>query len=240
MLGKVRSGGGSVVNININSYVTIPLIGRVNDIALINTPEPRTTYIQSTEPAVPIENDVWIKTGCAGSVYLKFRNSIVYLTSGLQYISGAWTLIKEWYVYLEDIGWKSNIFYIVKDGIWSFGSLPSGWTQTSEDVQRRAGGGESASSVSYTTNHFNVGQYSYIHVDQKNSGGNYEANVVYTITVENKALLNQQIGNPVGTTKTYIVDLPITSNDNYGNITCSQAIHAKNYGSMWLYNIYVY
>ena len=166
---------------------------------------------------------------------------MVYLTSGLQYINGVWTLIKEWYVYLEDIGWKSNKFYIVNNGVWSFRSLPSGWTQTSVDVQKKVGPlGDSAGSVSYTTNHFNVGQYSYIHVDQKNSGGNYEANVVYTIAVENKVLLNQQIGNPVGTTKTYIVDLPITSNDNYGKITCSQAIHAKNSGTMWLYNIYVY
>lgn len=242
MLGKVRSGGGSVVNININSYVTIPLIGRVNDIALINTPEPRTTYIQATEPAVPIENDVWIKTGCTGSVYLKFRNSMVYLTSGLQYISGAWTLIKEWYVYLEDIGWKSNKFYIVNNGIWSFGSLPSNWTQGEEDVHKTYKNDSSDnSSFSYTTNHFNVGQYSYIHVDQTNKGGNESAAVTYNISVENKVLLNQQIGNPKGKTESYNVDLPITSNDNYGKITCTQVVWRNgNSGTMWLYNIYVY
>ena len=243
MLGKVRSGGGSVVNININSYVTIPLIGRVNDIALINTPEPRTTYIQATEPAVPIENDVWIKTGCTGSVYLKFRNSIVYLTSGLQYINNAWTLIKEWYVYLEDIGWKSNKFYIVNNGVWSFGSLPSNWSQKDGYVwSGERGSGSSNTSFSYSTNHFNIGQYSYLYVNQSNYGGNESATVTYNISVENKVLLSQVIGNPKGYVwQTYNIDLPIESNDNYGKITNTQVIWANQHSSqMKLYNIYAY
>lgn len=112
MIGRTNVGGGSV-RININNYTVLPVNGRQNDIALINNVAINNIYIQPTQPT-PSEGDVWVKSGWDGNVYLQYGIVKVPLTTCKQYVSGAWTVITEWYVFTTQ--WTRARLYLIQDG----------------------------------------------------------------------------------------------------------------------------
>ncbi len=101
-------------SIDVANYSILPATGSQNQIALINDTAINDVYIQPEEPDAPAEGDVWIKTGWAGNVYLQFDIAKVYLTTCRQYVSSAWVIIPEWYVYTT--AWTRARLYLIQDG----------------------------------------------------------------------------------------------------------------------------
>ena len=107
-------GTASGASINIANYAVLPATGVRNQIALINSNTINDVYIQPEEPESPAEGDVWIMAGWSGNVYLQFDVAKIYLTTCRQYVSGAWTVIPEWYVYTT--AWTRARLYLVQNG----------------------------------------------------------------------------------------------------------------------------
>lgn len=174
----------SPLTIDIANYSVLPASGKKNQIALINSTTINDVYIQPTAPASPTAGDVWIKTGWAGNVYLQFDVVKIYLTTCWQYVSGAWTIIPQWYVYIT--AWTRARLYLIQNGVFtgaqtfstrkwkqsSGSSTPPGTTtltQNSDNVyvyhkNATSTAGEYGSAGICTPN-FNAGQYSRIYID---------------------------------------------------------------------------
>lgn len=179
------------IKIDIANYSVLPATGKQNQIALMNAAQINDVFIQPSAPATPAEGDVWIKTGWSGNLYLQFDVAKVYLTTCRQYVSGAWTVIPEWYVYIN--AWTKARLYLIQSGT-DVGVYPLStrrWTHSSLD-----GLGGSGSTVNYTqgdsyatlqyvpstssngaygaggicTQNFNAGQYSKICLDVYQAG----------------------------------------------------------------------
>ena len=183
------------MTIDIANYAILPASGQQNQIALINSTTIGNVYIQPKEPSTPSEGDIWILTGWDGNVYLTFDVVKIYLTTCRQYISGAWVIIPEWYVYIN--AWTRARLYLILNGVitgaqsfstrkWkqsSGSATPPGtttFTQNSDNVyvyhkNDSTTAGEYASAGICTQN-FNAGQYSKIVIDMtsKSSYANCE------------------------------------------------------------------
>ena len=177
-------GTASGASINIANYSVLPATGVRNQIALINDTAINDVYIQPKEPDSPSEGDVWIMAGWSGNVYLQFDVAKIYLTTCRQYVSGAWTVIPEWYVYTT--AWTRARLYLIQNGVFtgaqtfttrkwkqeSGSTTPSGTTQLTQNsdhvyithTNTSTTTGEHASAGMCTPN-FNAGQYSQIYID---------------------------------------------------------------------------
>ena len=169
------------IDAEVSNYSILPSSGHRNQIALINDVDINNVYIQQDEPFEPTQGDIWIKIGFFGNVYLFFKNyTYIYLTTCRQYNNDAWSVITDWYVFMEE--WTPARMLIVKDGQyvypWStytntawqrvsgLSGVSSTFSQTSTYMQfyiknSKSNGGYTASSllVPYT----NAGQYSQIY-----------------------------------------------------------------------------
>ena len=184
---EVGTASGAL-QINIANYSALPASGDTNDIALINDVAINNTYLQPEEPSSPSEGDVWIMTGWQGNVYLQLDIAKIYLTTCRQYVSGAWVVISEWYVYTTT--WVRARLYLIQNGQmtgaqtlsvrkWkqtSGSTVPSGSTTFSQEEDyvyvyqknTATSAGEYAS-VGLCTPNFNAGQYSEIYIDMSSS-----------------------------------------------------------------------
>lgn len=177
-------GTATGVNIDVANYSVLPATGSENQIALINNTTINDVYLQPKEPTSPVEGDVWFMTGWEGNVYLQFGVIKIYLTTCRQYVSGAWTVITEWYVYTTS--WTRARLYLIQNGQitgaqsftsrkwkWhSSTSTPAGtltFEQRTDHVYLHHKNTSTTSGemggTGICTNNFNAGQYSQIYID---------------------------------------------------------------------------
>lgn len=181
----VRTVGTAIdYSIDVANYSLLPASGKLNQIALINNTVINDVYLQPSEPVSPSEGDVWIMTGWEGNVYVEISILKVYLTTCRQYISGAWTVIPEWYVYTN--AWTRARLYLIQNGQitgaksfasrkwkWHSGSSTPAGTLTFEQradhvylhhKNTSTTSGEMGG-TGICTDNFNAGQYSQIYID---------------------------------------------------------------------------
>ena len=243
-----RRGGGKV-EVKVKNATILPAIGKQNDIVVINANTVTEAMLSNDEPASPVEGMVWLKCGGMSYAYVVFGNMKVYITSAVQYVSGAWVVLGEWYVH-DGTQWNRGRVYIFKDGAdTGFVTLSKngGTFYPTENPYRWQGQtGSGAATFNVTCGHYNFAQFSTLSFRCTwSTGGGAQWGFtcgVYIISVGGS--IDQAFAassrSASRTDSTTITTLPIT----YSDVLCDVLFQAKtekngNIGKFQFYDVYL-